>query len=330
MDAERAHALSMKQLGGFHKALIAAYVRRSQLQQLLSYELERPNALPESDSLNECVFGLIALAKSEDWLHDLINAVLADRPRSPELRQWLQSAGRPGGQAQPSQGQRLLDSKYFDLETVRAQVADASRNAAPGEVIAFGIPIGETIFIQKFTGWLSSFLGDTQVKEPLTLRPEYSSVTTRLRHISRYRQDLETANVLCVVYVDGITSAIITEFWHGVRTTLAGTSCSLVLVFAGEPDGAFPDGITELPPPRFKISDVDVWAHQVADMHGWHPRLAKAWAIRLHRESWTGETIDVRLLYEAMDQTIQDARFDEAGFLHQLEKGADDAYTTPA
>jgi hypothetical protein len=197
-------------------------------------------------------------------------------------------------------------------------------------VIAFGIPNGETVFIQKFTGWLSSFLGDTQVKEPLTLRPDYTSVTSRLRHVSRYRQDLETANVLCVVYVDGIKSAIITEFWDSVRTELAATSCSLVLVFAGEPDGVFPSGVTELPPPRFQIGEVDVWAHQVADMQGWPPKLARAWTARLHRESWTGETLDVRLLYEAMDQTIQDARFDEAGFLRQLEEGADDAYTTPA
>jgi Effector-associated domain 1 len=331
MDAERAHALSLKQLGGFHKALVDAYVGRNQLQQLLSYELERPNALPESDSLDDCVFNLIRLARSEDWLHELINAVLADRPRNAKLQEWSRNARKPSAHAQLPPAQRLLDSKYFDLEAVRTKVANTSRNATPGEVIAFGIPNGETVFIQKFTGWLGSFLGDTQLKEPLTLRPDFTSVTSRLRHVSRYRQDLETANVLCVVYVDGIKSAIITEFWHGVRTALAGTACSLVLVFAGElADGAFPAGITELPPPRFEIGDIEVWAHLVADLHGWPPKLARAWTVRLHREAWTGEILDVRLLYEAMDQTIEDARFDEARFLRQLEEGADSAYTTPA
>jgi len=330
MDAERAHALGLSLLDAFHEVVLDAYVERDELDVMISYRLGRQHALPESRTFHTCVRKLILAAKSEGWLHELINAVVTDRPRNNKVKDWVRAADEPSASALPPQGQQLVDTAYFDLESVRRAVARATRTAPKGGVISFGIANAESIFIRKLTDWLSSFLGETQVKEPLILRPEYATVATRLMHISRYHRDLQTANVLCAVYVDGTPVHTVAEFWQGVRTSFAGVARSLVLVFAGAPNAGFPAGVTVLPPPSFDIDDVDVWTHEVVRRKGWPTELATAWTDRLHRDSWAGNRLDVRLLYEAMDRTIQDARFDAAAFRRQLEEGAGSAFATQA
>ena len=330
MDAEHADALTWKQLSKFIDALLNAYPRRAEFEMMLTYQLERPDALPDDGSLKQCAYELIRNAKGEGWLQDIINAALEDRPRNPQLKKWAIdidqiAAARPGTSPQ----EQLLDTAYFDLDEVRRAVARA-KNAAQDRVLGFGITNSEIIFIRKFSDWLGSYLGETQVKEPLNLRPEYAPVSRRLRHIARYRYELDSANVLCIVYTDGTPAETVEEFWRGVCREFAGIAYYLVLVFAGDAGALFPQGINVLPSPQFEVSDVDLWTHEMIRRRGWPTELADAWTDRLRHESMDGDGLDVRLLYEAMDASIEDARFRPEIFRRQLEERTGHAYTTSA
>ena len=329
MNAEHADALTWKQLSKFIAALLDAYPFRAEFDMMLTYQLERPDALPDNGGFKQCVSGLIRNAKSEGWLHDLINAALEDRPRNPKLKGWAIDIGLIVAQPRLPPQQQLLDTAYFDLDEVRRAVARA-KNAAQGRVLGFGITNSESIFIRKFSDWLGSYLGETQVKEPLNLRPEYAPVSRRLRHIARYRPELDSANVLCIVYTDGTVAETVEEFWCGVCREFAGIGYYLALVFAGEAGAIFPPGINVLPSPQFEVSDVDLWTHEMIRRRGWPTELADAWTDRLRQESMDRDGLDVRLLYEAMDASIEDARFRPEVFRTQLEERTGNAHAAPA
>jgi len=140
-----------------------------------------------------------------------------------------------------------------------------------------------------------------------------------LRTVARYKHDLETANVLCVVYVERASTATIAEFWNGVQQSFDGIENYFVLVFAGNEGTTFPSGVTVLPPPQFDLFDIDVWTHHVARLHGWSPELANAWTELLRDESIDGDVFDVRDLYEAMDRSIKEVRFGADAFRQRLE-----------
>src|ERR1017187_2513336 len=93
MDARRAVALTGPQLEKLSKALRHAYPNRRQLEMLLRYGLDRETGTLESGGLESCIFALLETAKSEGWLHSLINAAVKKRPDNVELNEWVESVG---------------------------------------------------------------------------------------------------------------------------------------------------------------------------------------------------------------------------------------------
>jgi len=326
MDAARARALSLEQLEAFARALLKAYQGPDQLREMLFYR-GKQHAVPHSDSFSSCVHTLIRTAWGEGWMHLLIDAVRKDRPESSFISDWLRDVRDPSAvSAGDTQLRELMDTAYFDLYHLRRRVARAARSApARGGVIAFGFADPDEIFLHKFSDWLCTYFGEAQQKAALTLRPDLAALGQKLDLIKRYRRELETTSVLCVVRVDGGT-----PFWQAAGAAFAAAARRMILLFIGGPDAKFPPGITELPAPRFNIDDVDVWTHAVARRLGWPDEVAVAWTNAIELACWQGDECSVRALYEEMDAAIKDTYFyDEAAFRRRLEEGAGHAYAAP-
>jgi hypothetical protein len=303
-------------------ALSDAYASRSDLEIMLGEDLGRSlDDLASSDlPLRNTIFRVIKYAKSEGWLDSLIEAVLKDRPYNDLVRAWARKY-QPAESADPvpPTGQQLLDTVYFDLTDMRKAIIEAKR-AAPSRILGFGVTYSEFVFLSKLCDWLAdSLLGGTQRKYPLNLKPDYGSVPQRLHVVAGYRQDLDSANVLCQVFVDEVPGAHIAEFWDAICRDFAGIGHHFVLVFAGDGRTDFPPGVAVLAPPKFDLGDVALWARDMIRGRGWPPDMADAWTDLLCDEALYDGKLNVPALYEAMDRSIEAIRFGPDQFRAKLE-----------
>ena len=196
-------------------------------------------------------------------------------------------------------------------------------------VIGFGVTYPESTFVRKLSGWLQGHAGATESKDCLYLSPVVSSLDYRLQQMREYRQLLDTVNVLCEIVVDGaLSDDAIASFWANVCQDFGGAKNRLILVFVGARQG-FPDGITVLPNPRFERFDVEFWTENLITQRGWPLDLAADWTTWLcERASARGQfqVLDVRILYEAMDNSVKDFRMvSPEEFRAKLRGGRDDA-----
>src|SRR5262249_17490949 len=148
----------------------------------------------------------------------------------------------------------------------------------------------------------------TQIKQKMNLLPEIGSVTKHVRDIARYRSELQTANVMCEIHAVGVPSDTLAAFWQGICDEFDSVDCYLVLLISGGNDAMCRAGITALPPPVFDIADVELWTHKMVNLAGWRVELARAWTQLLHEKSHYDGRLEVRYLYEAMDETVSMAR----------------------
>jgi len=271
-------------------------------------------------SLKYVIFRVIKVAKSEGWLDSLVEAALENRPENQLLKAWVRKYQQADpGDPSPPTAQQLLDSVYFDLTDMRKAIRRA-KAMAPSRVLGFGVTYSEFIFVNKLCDWLANYLlGETQRKDPLNLKPEVAPVSRRLRQVARYRQDLESANVLCLVLVDSVPLECIAEFWDGICQDFAGVGRYFSLVFVGDGSTVFPPGVAVLPRPSFDLEDVALWAEEMISRRGWPPGMADAWTDLLREEALEDGELNVAALYEAMDRSIQAVRFEPDEFRVKLE-----------
>jgi hypothetical protein len=318
--------------------------------------------------LKNAIFRLVWAAKSGGWLDSLADAVIEDRPdnnlvkdwarhyraggagdqdppakdlfvpdmtwlepqagrQRPEERssiQWSEETGAPG----PPAGLALLDSVYFDLSEMRRAIVRA-RMAASSRVLGFAVVYSDFVFVDKLCDWLIDFIGDgTQPKAPMNLKPELGSVSSRLREVAMYRDDLKSANVLFRVLVDTVPPDRVSEFWRAISLDFAAIERHLVLVFVGNETMVFPSEVAVLPRPRFDLEDVALWAGETLSRRGWPVVLADAWTKLLSDVALCDGELSVALLYKVMDKSIHEFRDNPEGFRVRLEKGI--GYADPA
>ncbi len=331
MDAGQAAALTGPQLRELGEAISDAFAPAALIQTLF-YRLDKPEwALPDGDSYPHRIRLLLINSRQEGWLHELIDAVVLDRPRDLKLKTWIEVHAHRVT-ARPSASQLLFDTSNFDLDPLRKAVRNAAW-ASASRVLGLGFTYPDGVFLDKFAGWLVSQFGRTQIKQKMNLLPEIGSVTKHVRDLARYRPELKTANVLCEIHAVGVPADTLTAFWHGICDEFGSTDFYLVLLISGGNDAIFPAGITALPPPVFDIADVHEWTQRMVNLAGWQVRppdeLARAWAQLLHEQSHYDGRLEVRYLYEAMDRSVTEARLNADEFLRQLEERCH-ANKTPA
>lgn len=276
-------------------------------------------------TLRIVAYELVSVAKSEGWLDALIGAVMSDRSDNPALKEWFERYYPPQRQPEgnPHTGSlprwQLLDSVYFDLKAIRSTIRQAIANPSD-RTLGFGITYPEFMFVNKLRDLVPHLLhGETVPKEPLSLRPELFKVSHQVRQVCGYRRDLESANVLCVVHIAKVPRDYISDFWNQVRQELMATNRFLILLFAGDDSTAFPAGVTMLPPPQFDLDDVALWAENTVLQNGWPPSLGMAWTDLIRAYAFHDGELDIRMLYDEMDRTIQEIRFNADMFRLKLE-----------
>jgi Effector-associated domain 1 len=327
MEAERAEALNGMQLRTLIDALLDAFVERLDFEQLLTFRLDRSfDLIAGEGGLQQCVFRLVSAAKSQGWLQDLIEAARQERPRNSKLRTWVESVDATSTITIPFIHQ-LLDTAYFDLDDLRRIIARV-KNESATKVLAFGVDYPDQLFVRKLCDWLVSYLGDAQCKEPLNLMPELAPVARRIRHVIRYRPELSSSNVLCVVHAADVPAETIGDFWTAISTSFQSIEHYLVLIFIGRSDTAWPAGIIVLPSPQFEVYHVDLWTHEMVRRLGWPIELGDVWTELLCDESMDDDVIDVRGLYETLDRSIRDLCFSPVAFRRFLEERRGDAYAS--
>ena len=308
------------------QALRDAYVNREDLEVLLDVELdENLDEIAASNvNLKITIHRVVKTAKSQGWLNEFIQAVLADRASNTLIKEWAKNyqaseqLNKDSG-ADPLAAWQLLDSVYFDLKPIRAVIRQAMSTPG-GRVVGFGLTYSDLVFISKLRDLLTNVLdGETQCKDPLNLRPELNKISRKVLQVRGYHRDLDSANVLCVVLVDTVAQDYIYDFWSQVCEEFSEVNRHFVLLFAGDESTIFPPGVTVLPSPQFDLDDVAQWAEDTVNQIKWPHRLASAWTDLLRSDALHEGVIDVRTLYEAMDRSIKEIRFDPDKFRSKLE-----------
>ena len=304
--------------------MLAAYPQRVSLERLLSYRLERRlNDLVGNEAgMQVVVFRLITAAREGGWIGALVDAVLKDRPDNAALRSWARRHWvAPAGVAiePPPPAVQLLNTAFFDLNPIRRRIIEA-KGAAGSRLLGFGVHYPEMLFVDKLCDWLPYCLGELARKDWLSLRPEMSSVDTRIKHVTQYLGELASVNVVCRVFADRVPTDSVGAFWQGVREQCGEPDSWFVFIFAGTLTDGYPPGIVALDPPAFDRSDLTLWAQEVVSRLTWPAPLADAWCQLIAERSGDPHGLDVRLVYEAMDRSISHARHDPAGFRRLLEE----------
>jgi hypothetical protein len=309
------------------RALLEAYPTRDHFAEVL-FDLERNLDVIAAAHLDLelTVRRVVRRAGREGWLPDFEAAAMAGNPGSPALRVWHEShCARAAIQPQavtpdglPAEWQQF-SPVYFDLKPIRAALLQTII-AASEPVLGFGVTYGDYAFVDKLQDVVIGHLdGETLCQRPLSLKPHHGRVSSKVERVRRHLEDISTVNVLRVVHVDAVPADHLAEFWAQVRQLLSASSRYVVLLFIGDASTTFPPGVTVLPPPRFDRDDLTLWAANTVMQIKWPVSLAHAWADLLCVGASDGPELDIGMVYEAMDKSINEIRFDAAGFRRKLE-----------
>jgi Effector-associated domain 1 len=319
VSAER--GLEGEQIGTLVDALIDAYTPE-ELDILLYVKLSRSfSGIATGGSFKVRVFNLVRTARREGWLPDLVIYAGKERPGNTRMKDWITANGHVVGAAVAPQFDDIIaryESMNFDLIELRKIVLRAIKYPV-NPVIGLVVRYPDDVFITKLCGWLESNLSNAKRKDALNLYSDFGSVSDRIRAVTRYRRDLDTADVLCKVYAQGVSMAVVAEFWRDVQREFAQISRRLVLVFACDSLVDLPAGMVELPPPRFEVTDLDIWTRDIVLLCGWPVELADEWTDLLCDEAMNEDVLDIRSLYETMDDHIREMRYQPHVFRQRLE-----------
>jgi hypothetical protein len=313
--------LKGSQVGTLVDALIDAYTP-DDLEILLYIKLGRSfRDIAAGNSFRARVFNLVRAADSEGWLPDLIAAAGEDRPGNVQLSRWITANGQgvgPAVAARPTHVLLRYVSMNFDLIELRRIVLRTIKQPV-SPIVGFVVRYPDDVFVAKLCDWLESNLSNTRRKDAVNLYSDFGPVDAGIRAVARYRRDLDSADVLCKVYAQGVSAEVIAEFWAGINREFPQISRRLVLVFICESSAQLPTDVIELPLPRFEITDIDIWTRDIVRMYGWPVELADEWTAWLCDESMYDDVLDVRGLYETMDDHIQQVLYEPHSFRQRLE-----------
>lgn len=315
------------------RALLDAYPTRDEFAEVL-FDIERnlDVVVPSHLNLELTVRRVVRIARHKGWLADFERAAMEGNPGNPALRVWYQAYCVPlvvppqvTAPVNAPPEWRQFEPMFFDLKPIRATLLQAIMMPS-GPVLGFGVTYGDFAYIDKLQDIVIGHLtGETQRQPPLSLKPEHGRVSRKVERVRRHIDDLASANVLRVVQVDAVPTADFAEFWQQVCQMLRESSRYLVLLFVGDAGTAFPLDVTVLPPPRFDRDDLTLWAADTVRQINtvmrikWPVTLAPAWTDLLCAGASDGPDLDIGMIYEAMDKSIKEIRYDADGFRRKLE-----------
>ncbi|BCJ45822.1 hypothetical protein GCM10010168_57580 [Actinoplanes ianthinogenes] len=302
-----------------------AYVDRQPLEELFLFRLDRDlSTYVGNVGMSEVIFTVIRTARTQGWLPDLVDQFLTDRADNAAVQRWAGqnwSGGPAPAIPPPPVDHRLLDSTFFDLAPLKNRVNEVRRRVHRA-VLGFGVHDADPTVVEKLVAWLPHSLGESECKDPLSLRPDLYPVDRQIKHALRYLPDLEYVNVICRVQTEGAPVTTLAAFWRGLCAQAGVPRHRFVVLFTGglrRDTGDYPPDVERLPPPAVQQEDIYLWTQEVVSRRGWPPALADSWGAHLEREASIGAELDIRLLLEEIDKTTRRARQTPDEFRRHLE-----------
>lgn len=301
-------------------ALAAAYPHRQAFSHMLFFEVRiRLDELVGDVGMREVIYTVLLQLEAEGRLHELIDAVLRDRPGNPGLRAWAAACGwhRPSADMQLPPNIQALDTAYFDLAPLKEAIEDHVLYRPPG-LLAVSLPVSEPTLVKRLCAWMPHCLGNVEPEDPINLNPLIDQWDVAVKHALDYLPKLETGNVLCPIQTEKASLDGVGRFWDGVRSGCGAPQFWFVLLFVGLPGGMI-RGIKDLPPPAFRDTDVARWARNVLAHLDWPRELALPWSRHIVRQATLDDTLDLRLTYLNIERTIDRLHEDRPAFRRWLE-----------
>ncbi|CUU57397.1 hypothetical protein Ga0074812_11257 [Parafrankia irregularis] len=349
LDVDRLEKLTFPQLRPFFEGLKDAYPGRPQLDRFLRFNLDKRVGDYAGDSVPDILMAVLVEAKAKGWLSRLVAEASQEAPddrhplrifarqfeRHPQAPESPRMGGGAdsGGRAFVPAIDRHFNSTFFDLASVDDVVLTAVDTGAP--VLAFASTYAEDMYLDKLQVRIEGLVSNEVArKTPINLREDIRPPELWADELCGHRDELTWRDLSFRVHVDGVERgrgdripAAIEVFWDRVRSDFVAGPRQLVLLFVSRVGMALPDDIIVLDPPRFTSSDVRKWAHdavsRLAETHGWPLALRWAWQEHLCRRAALGlpdsDVLDVRALYSAIDQSVDELHRDQAAFRGWLE-----------
>ena len=177
MDAGQAAVLTGPQLRELGEAISDAFGREALVDTLYSRLDKREWVLPDGDNYPLRIRRLLDSSRQHGWLHELVDALLQERPEDQRLKAWVDEHSQSVA-SRPSAPQQLFDTSNFDLEPLRKAVVNATWEST-NRVLGLGFAYPDGVFLDKFSDWLVSHFGHTQKKKKIPLLPEIGNVPKR-------------------------------------------------------------------------------------------------------------------------------------------------------
>jgi hypothetical protein len=219
------------------RALLDAFRERAEFEELLAdIDKNFDDFAGSSMGLTIAVRRVVRKAKSQGWLVHLETAALECNPENPALIMYHQkhcAPRHPGRSAVAVDvpAWQQLDPVYFDLKPIRAAILQAMM-AASNTVLGFGVRYWDFAFVNKLRDIvMGHLLGETQYKDVVNLKPELGDLSRKIDRVRSYGEDLDSANVLCVVLVDAASADRFARFWEQVRQESRGSGNHFILLF---------------------------------------------------------------------------------------------------
>ena len=158
--------------------------------------------------------------------------------------------------------------------------------------------------------------GDTQVRQPLSIKPQFNSAKEAVKQLSKYKQTLNHRDVICPIRIDinNPDSTVVKDFWFEVQDSFKGEfDRRLIIIMLGERDCLFPSDVLSLPPPEFNkvhitdwISDLTSILHGMQALNGWED-VTDSWIARMHQCcQYDDRELDISLVYEHLETIISE------------------------
>lgn len=181
-------------------------------------------------------------------------------------------------------------------------------------LLGFAIPCDSPAFHQNFCDRLKHELyrDDNKIKiqDSVVLSPTRNSTEHVIKKIKRYKQLLQSSDVICVIQVQVFTSGIVDNFWQQLNGEFSSHSPNrLIIIMVGSPECVFPKNVvnfTQLSPPNFTKIDVHRWVGEAIHSLRWpSDQVAHLWRNQMLAECIDGNVLDIGFTYECLSDYMR-------------------------
>lgn len=181
-------------------------------------------------------------------------------------------------------------------------------------LFGFAIPCNAPAFHQNFCERLKHELyqGDNKIKiqDPAVLNSTRNCTEYVIKKIKRYKQLLQSCDVICVIHVEAPAPGIADHFWHLLTREFSGSlSNRLIILMVGNEECVFPRdaaNFTRLAPPKFTKVDIHRWVGEAIHSLRWPPdQVAHLWRNQMLAECIDGNALDIGFTYESLRDYVR-------------------------